>query len=463
VVYFTAEDDPADTLRPRLEAAGGDPSRLLVVTTIHETDDEGRTRERLPNFRDLAVIARAITRVHARLVVFDPFMAYLDRETSSFRDQDVRAVLTPLARVAARTGAAFLLIRHLNKAVGGSALYRGGGSIGIIGAARSGLLAARDPDDPARCVLASVKNNLGPPPPALAYSIVGTTLPDTPGGPGSGPNDGPDGPIAAPRVVWHGESARDADELLAPPGMNDRDEESSPQTGRGMVLLPELLADGPRPEVEVRRAAVEAAIGWTTMKRAKRALGVVSRRESAAGSHGGGCWRWALPPLVGTRTTADAHADTVHADTVHADTVHADTVHAAAVHADDAAEVTSRQAGGAGPVGMAAMADGPPPAGPLVDGPPPAGPLIDGPPAGDTTPVKSDGVGECGGDSAAATGWQGTRAGRERRGGQGDQGDHVPEMPSLSPLDASLLVRLTCVPQRTMTTMPPECPEGGRN
>ena len=89
VVYFTAEDDPADTLRPRLDAAGGDPNRLLVVTTVAITGLDGVSSEHQPTFRDLALIERAIARVEAKLVIFDPFMAYLDSQTNSFRDQDV--------------------------------------------------------------------------------------------------------------------------------------------------------------------------------------------------------------------------------------------------------------------------------------------------------------------------------------------------------------------------------------
>jgi hypothetical protein len=59
-----------------------------------------------------------------------------------------------------------VVIRHLNKTTGGPALYRGGGSIGIIGAARIALLVGRDPADEARNVLAAIKTNIGPKPSA---------------------------------------------------------------------------------------------------------------------------------------------------------------------------------------------------------------------------------------------------------------------------------------------------------
>src|SRR3954462_8930130 len=76
-------------------------------------------------------------------------MAYLDRRVNASRDQDARQALAPLAVLADKVGVAVVVVRHLTKTGGENALYRGGGSIGIIGTARSGLLAATDPEDPA--------------------------------------------------------------------------------------------------------------------------------------------------------------------------------------------------------------------------------------------------------------------------------------------------------------------------
>ncbi|MGH7867418.1 MAG: AAA family ATPase, partial [Candidatus Dormibacteraceae bacterium] len=77
--------------------------------------------------------------------------------------------MAPLANLAERAGVVAVVVRHLNKASGGSPIYRGGGSIGIIGAARVGLLMAKDPQDEERRILAPVKTNLSAPPPSLAY------------------------------------------------------------------------------------------------------------------------------------------------------------------------------------------------------------------------------------------------------------------------------------------------------
>jgi RecA-family ATPase len=121
---------------------------------------------------DLDVIRRGIERVDAKLVIVDPLMAFLSGDVDSHRDQDVRRALALLAKLAEETGAAILVVRHLNKTGGGNPLYRGGGSIGIIGAARSALLVAKHPEDERRRVLAPLKSNLAEPAPSSMFMLT---------------------------------------------------------------------------------------------------------------------------------------------------------------------------------------------------------------------------------------------------------------------------------------------------
>ncbi len=101
-------------------------------------------------------------------------MAYLAGDVNAHRDQDIRRALHVLSGLAERPGCCVIVLRHLNKSGGGNALYRGGGSIGIIGAARAGFMCGRDPDDEtgARRVFANIKMNIAPEPPSLAYWLV---------------------------------------------------------------------------------------------------------------------------------------------------------------------------------------------------------------------------------------------------------------------------------------------------
>jgi hypothetical protein len=226
VVILSAEDGLADTIRPRFDAAGGDPLKVVALSTV--PDAEGNERQiAIPD--DLNVIEVAIERVGALLVVMDPLMAFLPGEVNSHRDQDVRRALAPTAKLAERTGAAIVVVRHLNKATGGNALYRGGGSIGIVGAARSGLLIAKHPEDDSRRVLASIKSNLAAPAPSLVFGLSSTEE-------------------GAVRVDWKGESILDAAALLSAP--TDPEERSVLQDAKD--LLREVLEDGPVPASEVK-------------------------------------------------------------------------------------------------------------------------------------------------------------------------------------------------------------------
>jgi AAA domain len=193
VLIMSAEDGVADTIRPRLDAADADPYRVHVIE--HGLDQSG---ESIPmTLAATDEIERHITQTGARLLIVDVLMAYIPGD--AYRDQDVRKVLTPLAKVAERTGCTVLLVRHLKKSKGGEPVYRGAGSIGIAGAARAGYLVTRDPQRPDSVrILASVKNNLADAPKSLAYTLVGA---------GNG--------VVA--VEWLGEDDRSAVELLDEP------------------------------------------------------------------------------------------------------------------------------------------------------------------------------------------------------------------------------------------------------
>lgn len=141
VVLLTAEDGIADTVRPRLDAAGADVDRVFVFSGVVDPET-GTVREpSLPG--DLERIEKIVVENDAALVIVDVLSAFLHGSVDSYRDQDVRGARMPLARLAERTGATVVVLRHLSKSGGANPLYRGGGSIGIIGAARVGLLVVR--------------------------------------------------------------------------------------------------------------------------------------------------------------------------------------------------------------------------------------------------------------------------------------------------------------------------------
>lgn len=270
VLILSAEDGLADTIRPRLDAAGGNPGRVHALTGVRFLDDDQNIRERPVTLADIDVIRAAVRRDQVRLLVIDVLMAYLPAGTDSHRDQDVRAVLARLAALAEDAACCVLLLRHLNKASGGNPLYRGGGSIGIVGAARSGLIAAVDPDDETRRVLGSTKSNLAPEPESLAYRLTSA-----------------DNGCAA--VVWEGTTSHRATDLV-----NRReDDDERGERDEAVAWLSDYLDShgGEARAGDAIRDAGRDGIAKTTLHRARKRAGVESVKSGLTGG-----WVWTSGP-----------------------------------------------------------------------------------------------------------------------------------------------------------------------
>lgn len=291
VLILSGEDGLADTVLPRLVAAGADTARVHAFEGMPVTGEDGQVVTFRPAVLpgDVSHIEAVIEEHGVRLVIVDVLLAFLSERVNSHRDQDVRGALVHVKAMAERTGAAVVALRHLNKAVGGSAMYRGGGSIGINGAARSVLVVGSDPGDPTgrRKVLASTKSNLGAPPDAWAYRLTS------------------DGPLSVARVEWLGPTALRADDLVAPPPSH---EEHSAATEASSFVI-DYLQDGPRKATELLAAAKDAGHSERTVQRARRELGIVPRREG----FGPGATSWWDPPANPCLPTApiDAKAGTL--------------------------------------------------------------------------------------------------------------------------------------------------------
>ena len=166
-VLLTAEDGLADTVRPRIDTQGGDSERVFVLETVLDKSGD----ERIPTLvDDIPRIEEVVTSKGADLVVIDPLNAFLGR-TNSHVDAEVRRELTPLAKMAERTGAAVLVVMHLNKGDARPLLYRVQGTLGYVAAARSLLMIARHKDEPETRVMALAKSNLAGNMPCLGFTI----------------------------------------------------------------------------------------------------------------------------------------------------------------------------------------------------------------------------------------------------------------------------------------------------
>jgi hypothetical protein len=266
VLILNVEDDPADTIVPRLRAADADLSRVQIIEGVRAPD--GKTRHM--TLADVAQLDAHLARAPSRyaLLICDPIGALMARR-DTHRDADVRALLAPLAMLAMKYGLAVLLIGHLNKGTNMAALHRVIGSIAFVAAARMVHFLTADPDDAKRLLLVPGKTNIAP----MGMAGLSYTLESADRGDG----------IVAPRIRWHDvPEMRTATELLAPPVA--KGEQSAVED-----WLREELAAGPVP-VKAIKASAETSVdaSWATIKRAAVRLGVTGSGEHSSRS-------WALP------------------------------------------------------------------------------------------------------------------------------------------------------------------------
>jgi hypothetical protein len=159
-----------------------------------------------------------------------------------------------------------LMVRHLNKSHSGNAIYRGGGSIGIIGAARTGLLIGKHPEDESIRIAAPSKTNISKEAPSLTFTIHSES------------DDDP------PKIIWGQETDVTADDMAKSPP--DEDKRSALEDAKEFLL--ELLSSGPVEAEAVHAKARSREIKFATLRRAKKALKVESDKE-------GDAWFWRLP------------------------------------------------------------------------------------------------------------------------------------------------------------------------
>lgn len=268
VILMNAEDGLSDTIKPRLDAAGADPRKIVALEGISNISDDGKRAQRSFRLDDIPALATALKQhPDCKLVVIDPVSAYMG-ETDSHKNTDVRGLLAPLAKLAADHRVAVVLVTHLNKSAGGqSATYRATGSIAFVAACRSAWLIAKDKENPRRRLLLPIKNNLGNDQTGLAYSII----------------EG--------KVSWEeGAVNLTADDALASESGDGTPGPEPDARNEAVAWLREVLSAGPMAVADLHAEAEAAGHAWRTVHRAKGELGIRHYRDQH-----GGARMWALP------------------------------------------------------------------------------------------------------------------------------------------------------------------------
>jgi len=169
VLLVAAEDDAADTMLPRFIASGGDPNRVHHVNGIK--DKNGKISPF--SLQDIDHVRVKLERNPGiKFVIIDPIAAYVGRaKVDDHRNSELTAILAPLVEVAAEKCVTILMIAHLNKGAGASAVNRIMGGAAYSNSTRCAYVVAEDDEDPSLKVLDAVKFNLAEKPPAFNYSI----------------------------------------------------------------------------------------------------------------------------------------------------------------------------------------------------------------------------------------------------------------------------------------------------
>lgn len=246
IIYQTAEDGLADTIKPRLVAAGADCNKVLVI-------DESENGLSMTDER----IEQALQKTAAKLLILDPIQAYLGANVDMHRANEIRPVMKRLGDLAEKYDCAVLLIGHMNKASGSKSTYRGLGSIDFQATARSVLVVGRVKNDPTLRVMAHDKSSLAPEGKSIAFRL-----------------DKENG------FCWEGQCDLTVEELLS-------GDVKGQKLKSAKEFLAEILKDGAKKQKEIEAAAQEKGIRTKTLRNAKQELNVDSKKI-------GSQWYWFL-------------------------------------------------------------------------------------------------------------------------------------------------------------------------
>lgn len=247
VIYQTAEDNIADTVKPRLVSAKADCNKIAYII-----DDDATLNLDDPRIEEI------IKATKARLFILDPLQAYLSQDSDLLSAGRMRQKLKRIADIAAKYKCAFVIIGHMNKSSGEKNIYRGLGSIDITAIARSVLMIIRDQTDSTLRYMFPVKSSLAPEGNTIAFSFN-----------------------KEKGLTWIGETNIDISK-------QDSCKIDKNKSSLAKRMVTELLECGDLPSKDIMKKLKLAGISERTVNEAKGELGIVSYRKK-------NIWYWTLP------------------------------------------------------------------------------------------------------------------------------------------------------------------------
>ena len=271
VILWSGEDSPEDTLVPRLKAMNARMENIAFVGNV-QNRSSNRTFDPATDMRLLSEAIQSFGDVG--LLVLDPIVSCIDGD--SHKNSEVRRALQPLVDLGIERRCAILGVTHLNKMMGRDPIDRVIGSVAFAALARVVLFATKSKEDPSKRILTRIKSNIGADSSGYFYELPKIILPEG---------------IETTRVKWgdlyEGDIGYDID------GSNGSNNSDKSELDDACDFIREMLASGPVSAVEIQGQAKKAGFAMATLRRAKKALKVRSKR--AEGFAGDGLWNWTLP------------------------------------------------------------------------------------------------------------------------------------------------------------------------
>jgi len=295
VLIWSGEDDPADTLVPRLALAGADLSKVYFIGDIHS--DEGKRS--FDPAKDMEPLGRKLAEIgDITLVIVDPIVSAVAGD--SHKNAETRRGLQPLVDLAAAHRFALLGITHFTKGTAGrDPTERITGSLAFGAMARIVMVAAKEQEndeaqqEPAKRLFLRAKSNIGADDGGFIYDLIQSEVIKYPG-------------LYSSAVVWGDPVSGSARNLLAEAENQTIDIQENGSLGQATKFLSELLSEGPISASQIQEDAKGAGHAWATVRRAKSALKIESFKISMKDG-----WSWQLPTPKVLKFPEDAQQNKV--------------------------------------------------------------------------------------------------------------------------------------------------------
>lgn len=280
VLIWSSEDDPADTLVPRLMAMNANRKKIHFISG--RINDKGEQEPFDPAMDMPLLKAKAHAIGGVKLMMLDPIVSAVKGD--SHKANDTRRSLQPVVDFAMEMKAAVVGISHFSKgSKGSSPAERVIGSQAFTALARMVWVAAKQEDGTDR-VLARAKSNISIDDGGISYCIEEATV-----------SDEDARPITTTRVSWGGPVEGSARDILGTVEADETDDPGKSAFDEVKEMILDCLGNGPRSVQEIQSEIKASAQSMRTANRVKSNLNIRSRRGLESLGEDVKVWYWELP------------------------------------------------------------------------------------------------------------------------------------------------------------------------